>query len=79
MSSDVAGSVSYVYSVHVYPQSRDLNQIVYFEQLYMVLRAGLWVSVDSIKNRKQLQARRSQHSIATSRSVSTADGGFRAA
>ena len=27
MSSVVAGSAVYVYSVHVYPQSRDLNQI----------------------------------------------------
>jgi len=27
VSSDVAESPVYVYSVHVYPQSRDLNQI----------------------------------------------------
>jgi hypothetical protein len=27
VSPDVAGSAAYVYSVHVYPQSRDLNQI----------------------------------------------------
>ena len=27
VSSDVAGSAVYVYSVHMYPQSRDLNQI----------------------------------------------------
>ena len=65
VNSDVAGSAAYVYSVHVYPQSRDMNQIVYFEQLYMVLRVGLWVSVDSIKNSKQTTSSKkiaSQHS-----------------
>ena len=55
VSSDVAGSAAYVYSVHVYPQSRDLNQIqstlsTFYRGPY---RAGLWVSVDSKKNRKQ--------------------------
>jgi len=27
VNSDVAGSAAYVYSVHMYPQSRDLNQM----------------------------------------------------
>ena len=53
-SSDVAGSAAYVYSVHVYPQSRDLNQIQStWASLHGPYHAGLWVSVDSMKNRKQ--------------------------
>jgi hypothetical protein len=54
VSSAVAGSAVYVYSVHVYPQSRDLNQIQSTLSTFNhgPYRAGLWVRVDSVKNRK---------------------------
>jgi len=66
VSSVVAGSAAYVYSVHVYPQSRDLNQIQStWASLHGPYHAGLWVSVDSMKNRKQTT---SSKKIATQRS-----------
>jgi len=51
VSSNVAGSAVYVYSVHVYPQSRDLNQIQ--STLSTLTIMSMKNSNDTIGNRTQ--------------------------